>query len=205
MPGLRQVAEAVDMHHDFQIFTEQRLGAYLYHDWYLPLSNPSVHPSAAALSRYYKFRSSIILKRPWQVIPRRGAIRVADGAIAFLLVAILETRSEDAQWARSYAERQITTANIPIVMLFARVALGQGLGILARTAYAGLRNRVAFDPSIPKERRVLAMRAFLRAASPEASDEELDESAATLLDVMDDAMNAAANIPKASGDVTGSS
>ena len=186
MPDLRQVAAAVDAHHDFQIFTEQQLGAYLYHDWYLPLSNLSVHPSGAALSRYYRFRSSVVLKRPWQVIPRRGAIRVADGAIAYLLIAILKNRDAEVAWLRPYAERQIARANIPIAMLFMRVTLGQGPRVLARTARASVRHRIAFDVTADEDARLTAMRAVLRAALPNESEAVIARRAADFVGAVDE-------------------
>lgn len=189
MPDLRQVAEAVDAHHDIRIFTDQLLGAYLYHDWYLPLSNLSVHTSGAALSRYYRFRSAVVTRRPWQVIPRRGAIRVADGAIAFLMVAILESRREDTGSLRGYAERQIARANIPLGLLVVRIALGQGPRILARTAYALLRNRVAFDSTAADDSRLVAMSAVLQAMIPNVSDDVIRDMASDLLVAMDAATN----------------
>lgn len=193
MPDLRQATESVDAHHGFRIFTDQFLGSYLYHDWYLPLSNLAVHPSAAALSRYYKFRTSVVLKRPWQVVPRRGAIRVSDGAIAFLTVAILESRQEDASWERAYAERQIAGANLPLVMLFARVVLGQGPKILASTAYSAVRNRIVADPTAPRDRRERAMRSILKAMDPDATETELDERAAIFIEQVDGAVGRSIN------------
>lgn len=185
MPDLRKVAETVDAHYDMRIFTGQQLGAYLYHDWYLPLSNLSVHPSGAALSRYYRFRSSDVTKRPWQVIPRRGAIRAADGAIAFLLSAILKSRDEEVPWLQPYAERQIAKANIPMAILLMRVTLGQGPRILARTAYTLIRHRVAFDVGAPLERRLSAMQAVLRAATPNESDAVIKKRATGLIGAVD--------------------
>lgn len=185
MPDLRQVAEAVDAHHEIRIFTDQQLGAYLYHDWFLPLSNLSVHPSGAALSRYYRFRSAVVTRRPWQAIPRRGAIRVADGAIAFLMVAILESRNENSGWLRGYAERQIAKANIPIGILLVRITLGQGPRILARTAYALVRNRAAFDLTAADASRQAAMHSVLKAMNPSESDEVVRRMASELLLAMD--------------------
>lgn len=185
MPDLRQVAEAVDLHYDFQVFPEEMLGAYLYHDWYVPLSNFSVHPSIPALSRYYRFRTGVIRKKPWGVIPRRGAIRVADGSIAFLLVAIQKSNDKDSKWLRSYGSRQIATANIPMVMLVGRAALGQGPGVLLRTVIAAVRHRAAFDDSAPRETRLEAMRAFQRVAHPGLTGEEVDRMAESLVGDLD--------------------
>lgn len=185
MPDLRQVAEAVDRHYDIQVFSEQRLGEYLYHDWYAPLSNFSVHSSGAALARYYRFRTEIIRKRPWGIVPRRGSIRVADASIAFLLAELLKSRDQDAAWLERYGRQQVQRANIPMVVVLAQVAIGQGPVLLMRTAIAAIRYREAFDENAPKQRRLDAMRAFQRIAIPGASDSEVNQMSESLLGAFD--------------------
>lgn len=185
MPDLRQVAEAVDNHYGFHVFPEQRLGAYLYHDWYLPLSNLSVHPSLPALSRYYRFRTRIIRRKPWGIIPRRGATRMADGSIAYLAIALNDSLGRESAWLNRYASRQLKMANIPMVVLWMRAAIGQGPAILLRTAATAIRVRDAFDDNAPRAKRIDAIRAIQRAAHPDATDEELDQLAEAFVDGFD--------------------
>lgn len=182
MPDLRQVAVAVDEHHQFEAVPGHGLGRYLYHDWYLPLSNLSVHPSGSALSRYYRIRTRIIRRRPWGFVPRRGAIRMADGSIAYLVIALRDSTGADTTWLRRYASRQLVSANVPLVILGVRIALGIGPAVLTRAALAVFRHRGALGDDAPRPTRLGAVRAILRAVDPEATEEELDRLADSFLD-----------------------
>jgi hypothetical protein len=122
-PDLRQIAEQIDETRNLGQFLDLPLGQYLYRHWYVPLSNLAIHTSSGSLGRHRTFGKQKIRRRPWNVVPRRGAIRVADGTIAALAAVLAEETDHDSTWLVDYERRQIERANIPMAIVFSRVAL----------------------------------------------------------------------------------
>lgn len=116
LPDLRQMAEAIDRSVDLGRHFSRPTAQHLYWQWFVPLSNGAVHTTILSVSRQYKFGSRKVRTKPWGILPRRGAIRTADGSLA-LLAASLQTNESDAAWLRRYADRQLESANLPFIVV----------------------------------------------------------------------------------------
>jgi hypothetical protein len=143
MVDLRQVAHTVDEVQELGQVLNLPVGEYLYRHWYVPLSNLAVHTSLASLSRHRSIGGAAVLSRPWGVLPRRGAIRVADGSIALLAAVISEKGGQSAPWLRRYGAKQLGQANVPAAVLFLQITRGMirymGFRRVARLIAAGRR------------------------------------------------------------------
>lgn len=143
-PDLRQIAEQIDETRNLGQFFDLPFGQYLYRHWYVPLSNLAIHTSSGSLGRHRTFGQQKIRRRPWNVVPRRGAIRVADGTIAALASVLAERTDHDSTWLVDYGQRQIKRANIPMAIVFTRVAFAA----IRHMSFKRVRRLVALAPRI---------------------------------------------------------
>ena len=143
-PDLRQIAEQIDETRNLGQFFDLPLGQYLYRHWYVPLSNLAIHTSSRSLGRHRTLGQQKIRRRPWNVVPRRGAIRVADGTIATLASVLAERTDHDSTWLVDYGQRQIKRANIPMAVVFTRVAFAA----VRHIGFKGIRRLVALAPRL---------------------------------------------------------
>lgn len=152
LPNLRQVCDAVDAACDLGTYLGRPFGDHLYVHWHIPLSNLAVHTTGASLSRYYNFRRFTIRKHPWGAIPRRGAIRTVDGAIAKLAALLMEHKGMQSEPLRKYGTNKLNKANVPIPVVMFRCAVGQGMKPLIKGIFASFRyGRIVESSSSSKE------------------------------------------------------
>jgi hypothetical protein len=134
VPGMHDRAHLADRVDKLIRFNGDTVGRVLYDEFFVPLSNASVHTGLMSLGRYYSGGSRRLRRRPLGVIPRRGLVRTTDASAAYLAAAIAAKKDHPHAWFVWYGQDQLARANRPMVIMGLRFAVSNIPWMLGHTS-----------------------------------------------------------------------
>lgn len=126
VPGMYDLSTLAHRVDDLVTFNGESVAVMLYGEYFVPLSNFSLHTGMASLGRYYSVGSRRLRRRPWGVVPRRGLVRITDSSTALLANALAAHRGQDGSWLESYGLAQLRRSNRPLVVVMLQVVMSPG-------------------------------------------------------------------------------